>query len=112
MKSIDQLQSIIAGMGSVFAPVMQTQLETLIAQVKAEQAQGPTLIIHMSGGLITYMSESTPVQVIIADYDTEGCTSTIKQTPEGYDATIEFARVDASTDEAEIAAWVALANQD
>lgn len=109
MKPIDQLQTFIEDVKSVFAPVLQTQLETLVTQVKADK---PTVVIHLDGGVITWVSHSTPVQIIIADYDVKDSNETIKETPEGCKATIEFSDSGEFIDESCVTEWVALANQE
>ena len=108
MKAIDQLEALIGGMKSVFAPVLQTQLETLIAQIKAEK---PTVVVNIGGGLVAYIAASCDVNVIVVDQDTEGYSDPIKKTPSGHKAVVYISSADIVPKE-RIAEWIALANQE
>lgn len=105
MKAIDQLEALIGGMKSVFAPVLQTQLETLIAQIKAEK---PTVVIHVEGGCLSGVTTSCEMTAILADYDVNDGES--KTTP--YDCEARIVNVSVECCPEEITEWVALANQE
>lgn len=110
MKAIDQLETLVGDMKSVLAPVLQTQLETLIAQIKAEK---PTVVIHIENGYLSGVTTSCEMTAILADYDVNDYAvndGESKTTPDDYEARIVNVSVECCPEE--ITEWVALANQE
>lgn len=108
MKAIDQLETLVGDMKSVFAPVLQIQLETLIAQIKAEK---PTVVIHIENGYLSGVTTSCEMTAILADYDVNDYDvndGESKTTPDDYEARIVNVGVECCPEE--VAKWMALAS--
>lgn len=112
MKAIDFAQGLKKKLTNNLVPISKGEINLLVDMLEKEQAQKPTVVIHLEGGLITEIAATCELDVIKVDYAIEGHTGLgiyqVVETPSGEDAFVDHCHVDIYDDLAE---WVALANQ-
>lgn len=111
MKAIDYVNSLKKKLTNNLAPISKGEINLLIDMIEKEQAEKPTVVVNIGGGLVAYIAASCDVNVVVVDQDIEGYSDPLKETPSGHTAVVYISPADIVTKE-RIDEWLALANQE
>ncbi len=85
IEAAKQMRDIVATLRTVYELDPRTNIKDLPEIIR--NAAEPTVVVHVSGGVMTNVTADRPARVLTIDYDTDGSDDSVKD-PEGDDCVI------------------------